>query len=298
MFTCENCLQPFKAQSSLLRHISHKESCKDHYGQERLHDVRKASRLISKRKWMKSHYSKAKSKNRKDKESIKEPKPRLPRYCDSDRKRTEAGKLFTDFYKNIYYEALIEIEEEKLDGLVAYDAVYEKAYDNAVDLTMDSDDYMKTFDTNVSFNSSLEEGMKEGVDIDLEIEKAFEISFDRMFKSEINQLMDKWISARNFDIYDKCYKQGERTAFSNYFEDFESIHLVPLKSKARESAGIDRNTEYIERLQEINYKGKLGVLVEEFSRSSDFSRIVYKTVYDMIYRKVIMWIRLNKVITD
>ena len=162
MFTCENCHQPFKAQSSLLRHISHKERCKAHYGEERLDDVKKASRLISKRKWFKTHSAEEKSKYRKNKELGKEPKKR---YVKSDvGKSTPEGKSFTVFYENVYYEAIGKIVEDKLQD-AAYDAIYNSAWDSAIDLTMKSDDYVKTFEANINY--FVDEGIREDVDIGL-----------------------------------------------------------------------------------------------------------------------------------
>ena len=179
MFTCENCHRPFKAESSLLRHISHRETCKDYYGKERLDDVKKASNLISKRKWKKAHSSELKSKYKKDEKLAKKT---TKRYVKSDvGKSTPAGKSFTVFYENVYYEAIGKIEEDKLQG-AAYDAVYNFAWDSAIDLTMKSDDYVKTFEANINYK--VDEGIREDVDIGLELEKAFDTSFDRLFESE------------------------------------------------------------------------------------------------------------------
>ena len=297
MFTCENCHQPFKAQSSLLRHISHKERCKAHYGEERLDDVKKASRLVSKRKWFKTHSAEEKSKCRKNKELGKEPKKR---YIKSDvGKSTPEGKLFTVFYENVYYEAIGKIVEDKLQD-AAYDAIYNFAWDSAIDLTMKSDDYVKTFEANINY--FVDEGIREDVDIGLELEKAFDTSFDRLLKSEINKSMDNWISARRFDIYQKCWHQGERRVFSNFFEEFKNDLYATLSSKAIDLAfsELDGNVEYSDIEWELDrtYRVQLKQLVEESSENSNLSRIVFKTVYDMMYRQAVMWVKLNKPFTD
>ena len=298
MFTCENCHQPFKAQSSLLRHISHKERCKDHYGKERLDDVKKASNLILKRKWKKAHSAELKSKQSKyRKELAKAP---TKRYIKSDvGKSTPEGKSFTVFYENVYYEAISKIEEEKWQDL-AYDAVYNFAWGSAVDFTMTSDDYVKIFEANINY--FVDEGIREDVDIGLELEKAFDTSFDRLLKSEINKSMDNWVSARRFDIYQKCWHQGERRVFSNFFEEFKNDLYVTLSSKAIDLAfsELDGNIEYsdIEWDLDRTFKVQLKQLVEESSENSNLSRIVFKTVYDMMYRQAVMWIKLNKPFTD
>ena len=297
MFTCENCHRPFKAESSLLRHISHRETCKDYYGKERLDDVKKASNLISKRKWKKAHSSELKSKYKKDEKLAKKT---TKRYVKSDvGKSTPAGKSFTVFYENVYYEAIGKIEEDKLQG-AAYDAVYNFAWDSAIDLTMKSDDYVKTFEANINYK--VDEGIREDVDIGLELEKAFDTSFDRLFESEINKSMDNWVSARRFDIYQKCWHQGERRVFSNFFEEFKNDLYITLSSKAIDLAfsALDDNIEYSDIDWELDrtYRVELKQLVEESSENSNFSRIVFKSIYDMMYKQAIMWVKLNKPFTD
>ena len=298
MFTCENCHRPFKEQSSLLRHVSHRESCKSYYGSEKLEDVKKASRLVSKRKWIKAHSAEVKSKRKKDKESGKEPRKG---YVKSDvGKDTPAGKMFVRFYENVYHEALEKIVDDKLQE-AAYDAIYNSAWDSAIDLTMKSDDYVKYFEANINY--FVDEGIRDDVDIEAELDKAFETSFDRLLKSEINKKMESWISSRRFDIYQKCAKQGERTVFSNYFEEFKNDIFTNLSAEAMDLAfsALDEQSDSeatIEWELDKTYREQMRTLVDECSEKSDFSRKIFKIVYNMMYRKAIMWIKLNKLFTD
>ena len=305
MFTCENCHRPFKAQSSLLRHISHRETCKAQYGQERLEDFKKASRLISKRKWRKSHSAESKSKYKRDKESGSGKKAKQC-YVTVNRKRTLQGKSLTLLYNIIYFEAEEEIVEKLQQP--AYDAVFDFAYDTAIDRTMNSEDYIEIFYSNDNGfyyveNGLWERGIKEGIDIGLELEKAFDILFNRFLKDIINKAMDTWISKRTFEIYQKCWRQGERRVFSNFFEDFKKNIFVTFKSEAIDFAfsefdEMNMNCSDIEEELDRIYRVKIDQLVEESSKNSDFSRDVYKTVYDMMYRQAIMWVKLNKPFTD
>ena len=158
------------------------------------------------------------------------------------------------------------------------------------------------FTTTANINYFGDEGIREDVDIGLELEKAFDTSFDRLLKSEINKSMDNWVSARRFDIYQKCWHQGERRVFSNFFEEFKNDLYVTLSSKAIDLAfsELDGNIEYSDIEWELDrtFKVQLKQLVEESSENSNLSRNVFKTVYDMMYKQAIMWVKLNKPFTD
>ena len=52
---CEGCKDKFNEKSALLRHISHRKSCKTHYGEIRFKQMRTEGKLVAKRKWWQNH---------------------------------------------------------------------------------------------------------------------------------------------------------------------------------------------------------------------------------------------------
>jgi len=252
---------------------------------------------------MKAHSTEAKSKYLKDKESRKAPKNK---YVKSGvGKATHAGKHLTKLYYNVYTEALNTVRREKLVD-TSYDAIYNSAFDSAVDLTMSSNDYQNIFMQNNGHHEAYDDDLniRKDIDIAAELEKAFETAFDKYLKSEISKQMDEWLGDKRYEIYKTCAEQGERRVFSNYFEEFKKDIFGNLSSKAIDLAfsDLDENSEYSETEVEWelnrNYNAKLEELVNEYSEKSEFSRKIYEIVYDMINRKAIMWIKLNKPFTD
>merc|ERR1712062_875700 len=55
MFSSEFCHEKYNQESSLLRHITHKKVCCNFYGEERVSQMKRQSRLLSKRKWHRNH---------------------------------------------------------------------------------------------------------------------------------------------------------------------------------------------------------------------------------------------------
>ena len=137
---CEGCKDEFKEKSSLLRHVSHRKSCKAHYGPMRLMQMRYQGQLVAKRKWWTNHgQEKTKSDSANTKKAAKE--VRKQNYVSQyERRNSEKGKAFTKFYYYVYTErkaaALKELEE------FAYDKFYSDAEEEAIDLTFETDDWV------------------------------------------------------------------------------------------------------------------------------------------------------------
>ena len=108
---------------------------------------------------------------------------------------------------------------------------------------------------------------------DEEFEPAFEKAFDKHLEKEIHKGMDRWLDKVDIQIYLKCKKQGENTAFTHFYEEFCS-HLY---TKIRDEA-VDKVFDSIEE-EEAMWEEKLDQtyviifddLLEEASVSSDLA---------------------------
>ena len=188
--TCEGCKDEFRDKSALLRHVSHRKSCKEHYGAMRLMQMRYQGKLVAKRKWWKNHGpKKTKSDSTKTKKAAKCTSKEVmkQKYVSQDERRnTEKGKAFTKFYFYVYFErkvaALKQLEE------FAYDKFYKDAEEEAIDLTFETDDWVTAFNENagpgyswVNKNEWLRElEYDEDYPFDEEFEPAFKKVFDKL----------------------------------------------------------------------------------------------------------------------
>ena len=296
-YTCESCKDEFKEKSSLLRHVSHRKSCKQHYGPMRLMQMRYQGQLVAKRKWWKNH---GQEKTKSDSATIKKtakctPKEVMKRKYVSqyERRNTEKGKAFTKFYFHVYHErkvaALKELEE------FAYDKFYSNAEEEAIDLTFETDDWVTIFNENagpgyswVNKNEWLRElEYDEDYPFDEEFEPAFRKVFDKYLEKEILERIDSWLDTVDNQIYDKCKKQGENTAFAYFYEEF----CLNLYNKIQTEA-LDKVFDLIEEdamsehKLDLSYSQKFNDLLEDASVSSELANKVSKKLDPKIQKQV------------
>ena len=214
MLTCENCDKNFEQKAGLLRHISHKVDCKSHYGQERLEELRIDGRLEAKRKWWKRHSNEANIENRfNENKKAKLQKYFKKRYVPAEKRNTDEGKFFVEFYKIIFIKRRNQALE-KLDKS-AYDKVFDLVYDTAVDLVFEkSGTYMDIFK---EFEYKFEPGT-EGYDEMLEhsLSKSFDVHFEKLAHEE----MDNWLDSVRSQIDLNCFHQGKETSLTHFLTEF------------------------------------------------------------------------------
>ena len=274
---CEGCKDKFNEKSALLRHVSHRKSCKTHYGEIRFKQMRTEGKLVAKRKWWQNHAKeKIKSDFPKTKKSPKVLKKQnyVPQYI----RKTEEGEAFTKFFNYVYIERKEAALKELQD--FAYDKCYETAEDKAIDLTFETNDWLKIFNENAGpgYSWVVNKGLREleydeDYPFDEEFEPAFEKAFEKYLEKEIHKGMDRWLDKVDIQIYLKCKKQGENTAFTHFYEEFCS-HLY---TKIRDEA-VDKVFDSIEE-EEAMWEEKLDQtyviifddLLEEASVSSDLA---------------------------
>ena len=186
---CEGCKDKFNEKSALLRHVSHRKSCKTHYGEIRFKQMRTEGKLVAKRKWWQNHAKeKIKSDFPKTKKSPKVLKKQnyVPQYI----RKTEEGETFTKFYNYVYIERKEAALKELQD--FAYDKSYETAEDKAIDLTFETNDWLKIFNENAGPRYSwVEMEYDEDYPFDEEFEPAFEKAFEKYLEKEIHKGMDR-----------------------------------------------------------------------------------------------------------
>ena len=132
MFECESCHLEFDKKATLLRHVSHKKICKEHYGEYRLKDMRIEGELARKRKWWKGHSNEAKQSYQQNKIQIRE-KEKQKYVKEHVRYETDEGRAFNAFYDFVYDCCKTEAIEKLINTGVAYDKVYKTASNKATD---------------------------------------------------------------------------------------------------------------------------------------------------------------------
>ena len=238
--TCEGCKDEFEEKSALLRHVSHRKSCKAHYGEMRFIQMRTEGKLVAKRKWWKNHADeKIKSNVAKTKKACASKEVKKYQYVSQyERRNTDKGKAFTKFYIYVYLERK-EVALKELQDF-AYDKCYKTAEEKAIDLTFETNDWLTIFNENagpgyswVDKNEWLREmEYDEDYPFDEEFEPAFEKSFDKYLEKEIHKGMNRWLDTVDTQIYSKCKKQGENTAFAHFYQEFCSGLYTKIQDEA------------------------------------------------------------------
>ena len=280
---CEGCMDEFDEKSALLRHVSHRKSCKEYYGERRFNQMRTEGKLVAKRKWWNTHAQEkiiAMEKIRGDPSKAKKVKEmKKQKYVSQyERRNSVTGKAFTKFYFYVYFERKVAA----LKGLE--DFAYNKCYDNAeakaIDLTFETNDWLTIFNENagpgfswVDKNEWLRElEYDEDYPFDEEFEPAFQKAFDKFMTKEVAKEMDKWLDKVDYQIYDKCKKQGENTAFVHFYEEFCSNLYIKIQAEALDKVFESIEEEDLsEHKLEKNYSSIFNDLLENASVSSELA---------------------------
>ena len=199
MFSCDFCHEKYDQESSLLRHITHKKVCCNFYGEDRVSQMKRQSRLLSKRKWHRNH-PESRSSEKTVLKKAKQKKTYIPVHII----KSDEGQAFSKFYELIYHECESNFINDVLCDK-AYDAVYDVVYNKAMDMALKSDDYIKAVDD-----------LKE----DDQVEQILNTHLDQNFHAQIDQEIDEWIKTKQLEMYEKCYKRIEKQCFSLHFQDF------------------------------------------------------------------------------
>ena len=294
---CEGCKDEFRDKSALLRHVSHRKSCKEHYGAMRLMQMRYQGKLVAKRKWWKNNGpKKTKSDSTMTKKAAKCTSKEVmkQKYVSQDERRnTEKGKAFTKFYFYVYFErkvaALKQLEE------FAYDKFYKDAEEEAIDLTFETDDWVTAFNENagpgyswVNKNEWLRElEYDEDYPFDEEFEPAFKKVFDKYFEKEIVQRIDSWLDTVDNRIYSKCKKQGENTAFAHFYEEFCSNLYNKIQTGTLDKVfDLIEEDAISEHKLDQNYSRIFNDLLEDASVSSELADKLSKKLDPKIEKQV------------
>ena len=232
MFDCAHCKKTFSKEESLLRHISHAICCKEHYGEERLNQLRRRARLRSRQKYNKKPSTKESEAKRyhRNKEKIKAAQKekhkqrwvdKVQRQVNPTNKLYSTYKLYHNLYIFLFFELVHDIIKEKLvDTGIYTEDVSKDVNQEALEQTMETDDWIQFYE------KASEDTDLCNSDDDL-IEKAFEASFEKHFDNQswihqtqwTNRMMDK------FDV-DDCVQKGKWQAMDHYKEFCESRTLL------------------------------------------------------------------------
>ena len=310
---CDSCDQEFDSNASLLRHVSHKQICKDHYGIERIEEMRHEGRLLAKRKWKNSQSAK---------ECIKYERNKCDKinYADSKRRKesvqgkyysyvsegvrhhTDGGRAFYKFFKLIYQQK----KEEILKDLEQF--AYEKYHDKCVDFALDqafneenaylTTHYFEHFELVRNQEYDEEEKL-----INENWEKSLEKTFNNRFNKRITKEATIWRNFTSLDISQKCDKQTENVAFCKFFGRFES-EIFPgfqddaidkalefTKEETKEIEEMDDSdrgfAEHIETVLSRKYDRALDVFTNKvFEKDSDLKKNLEEKVVSMISKHV------------
>ena len=270
-FSCKLCCQPFETKSSLLRHISHKKKCRDHYGEAKFQDMRRNARLDSKSNWNKTQTVKEAKRYQEEKEKRKMDHKR--RYVKAGfRKGYEDGKAFSDVYKQVFENCHENIGRDKLFDR-SFDIVHDEAYSKSVDHVMESKDYQKIFIENTK-DLEFEDSDEEDEVIAEEIKKAMNEAFENFSEIKINKLANDWTSKKESEVYYRCYEKGEKRAFANHYGKFKStIYQDSI------------NTAMDEAFEKFDLKG--AQLEQKIAKYSDEHYILTKTTENEEFAKEI-----------
>ena len=124
--TCEYRGQEFEATSSLLHHVSHKESCKNFYGEDRILQMRWNGKRMAKNKWNQSLRYKRKQENKSSVAKLNRSDennngPYYPYIPERVRQWTIEGVVFHKVFKKIY-------EDRKKEALEEFQELHSEAF--------------------------------------------------------------------------------------------------------------------------------------------------------------------------
>ena len=264
--TCEFCKAEFETEGKLLRHISNKEICKDHYGEAQLKEMRKKGRQNAVKKWKlanSDYYAKnkygAKSIPKSNTNCFIRPTSRCGTKRNYERysyvpvpirKETEDGKDFSNFFTMIFERKRRECLEKFKD--VAKEKVLNVAIDMTLnDINSDIDDVPGKYHSLVTYANAPHDFMFDqwhGWDDNHQsaydkFEKQIEIVFEDEFKKKLDQCISRWIESVEYKMKKYCYKENENWSFCNFFERF-SEEIPKLRKQAVEAEELIDFDEY------------------------------------------------------
>ena len=237
-FACESCSQEFGSNSSLLRHVSHKESCKEFYGEDRFLQMRRNGNLMSKKKWKQSFkYKSNDNKTSNDKRKKRNVTSNGPyySYVPERMRRQIEGKALIKLVHSIYdckkKESLEEFQE------FALDAVFQRCEDVTLDELFDEEYFLHvTKHLNITL---FEKGARSGFfhyvyfdhftyeDFVIEnLEFEMESDFNRRLKKRRTEEEKRLIEYATLYLSRKCFKQCENIAFQHFFGKFRDMFPV------------------------------------------------------------------------
>lgn len=249
-FSCESCDQEFKSDATLLRHVSHKKSCKDHYGELKLWEMRRSGKLLAGKKWKRANRPHDKIEYARNKCTAKDAnllddrnEPKYSYVKEEVRKCTDAGVAFLKYFKIIYQKK----KQGTLENLK--DFARQKVYKNCVDFILD-----KIFNDEQTYTVAY---YAHG-DLEKALEKAFEDRIERKITQDVNE----WIDYASIHL-STCQKQSENFAFNNYFGKFRSVIFPTLQDKVLDLV-FNFADEDMNKIEETDRKDRMDRRIYEF----------------------------------
>ena len=247
---CEYCGQEFGEISSLLRHVTHKESCENFYGEDRISKMRLDGRRTANKKWYKSNATKS-SDDKRIKRSEKINGPYSSYIPERIRQRTIEGVVFHKLFKAIYEKKKLEALEEFQEFSLG--AVFQRCEDVTLDELFDEEYFLHvTKHLNITL---FEKGARSGFfhyvyfdhftyeDFVIEnLEFKMESDFNRRLKKRRTEEEKRLIEYATLYLSRKCFKQCENIAFQHFFGKFRDMFPV-IEEK-------DRYNPYDSRLEQ------------------------------------------------
>ena len=282
--------------------------CRDHYGEDKLAEMRKNGRQNAVKKWKLAN-SEYYHKNKYGAKSIPKTnpdrvilrtKPKSKREMNEARysyvpvpvrKETEDGKAFREFFKLIFDKRTKKCLE-KLKDLAK-----EKVFNVTIDLTLNDinsklDDVPGKYHSLVNYANAPRDFMFDqwhGWDDNHQsaydkFEKQIEIVFEDELKKNLDKCISRWIESVEYKMKKYCYKENENWAFCNFFGNFSEV-LPNLRKQAAEA----------EESSEFNQADEI-----YFSNALDFARL--RSMYfdrrnqkiDMIFEELLLTSEMGK----
>ena len=250
-FACEACDQEFKSDATLLRHVSHKRACKDHYGEHKLWEMRRTGKLLAAKKWKKANRPHDKIEYKRNKCKTNNPnlmddknETKYSYVPEGVRKCTYPGVAFFKYFKIIYQTK----KEDTLENLKVF--AREMVYKKCVDFTLD-----KVFNEEQTYRIDYE---NHG-----DLEKALQVAFENRIEKKITQDVNEWIDYASIHLSKTCLKQSENFVFNNYFGKFRSDIFPILQGEVLDLV-FDFTDEDFNKIEEHERKDRMDRRIYEF----------------------------------
>ena len=250
LFQCEGCHLDFETNGSLLKHISHREPCLIHYGQDRFDLMKCNARLSSKRKWKKANSAKSKMEYENNKFDPKNPDKRKKTednahtytYVPVAVRDTFDGEVFLKVFNFIFQNKKQNVIDNYTKSL--QDKFKDGVIDEALDLTFNDHEKLESkfrFENPQYFLDYDSEQTIEDL-IENNLEKTLEMRFDSEFKSLMNFKVSKLTDRLKVLITQNCFKQAEQHSLKRYLGKFRVTTYKQIEDEAMDfvfNTGID-----------------------------------------------------------